>query len=65
MEEVLEFVTQFEGEMKLLREFLARHTSQLAAVKKRAESFSEETWTQLQLVSTHMICMYSKASFLY
>ena len=50
MEEVLEFVTQFEGEMKLLREFLAGHTSQLAVVKKKAESFSEETWTQLQLV---------------
>ena len=51
MEEVLEFVTQFEGEMKMLRDFLAGHTSQLAAVKKKKEeSFSEETWTQLQLV---------------
>jgi hypothetical protein len=50
MEEVLEFVTQFEGEMKMLRGFLTSHTSQLAAMRKREESFSEETWTQLQLV---------------
>lgn len=52
MEEVLEFVTQFEGEMKMLRDFLASHTSQLVAVKKKEESFSEDTWTQLQLVGT-------------
>lgn len=54
MEEVLEFVTQFEGEMKMLRDFLAGHTSQLAAVKKKEESFSEDTWTQLQLVGAAM-----------
>lgn len=57
MEEVLEFVTQFEGEMKMLRDFLTSHTSQLVAMrKKKEETFSEETWTQLQLVRLRRCC---------
>ena len=52
MEEVLEFVTQFEGEIKMLRDFLTAQTSQVEAAKKKEESFSEETWSHLQLVGT-------------
>ena len=50
MEEVLEFVTQFEGEIKMLRDFLTAQTSQVEAAKRKEESFSEETWSHLQLV---------------
>ena len=53
MEEVLEFVTQFEGEIRMLRDFLSGHASQVQVVKKKEESFSEETWCQLQLVSLY------------
>ena len=51
MEEVLEFVTQFEREIKTLKTFLASQTSQVESVKKKEETFSEETWSHLQLVS--------------
>ena len=54
MDEVLEFVTQFEGEIKLLKTFLTSQTSKVAAAKKREETFSEETWTQLQMVSEYL-----------
>ena len=53
-EEVLEFVTQFETELKMLKDFLSGHTSKVELVKKKEESFSEETWTQLQLVGVSL-----------
>ncbi len=58
-EEVLELVVQYERQFKVLKDFLADHTSTVEAIKKRMLDQPDETWKELSEVGYVYTCMYT------
>ncbi len=54
-EEVLEFVMQYEGEVKILRDFLQQTKSAVEEARETGPAFNEETWLQLRNVSVFAV----------
>lgn len=49
-EEVLEFVMQFEGEVKIVRVFLSSCRKTVEEARERGGVYSPDVWTQLKEV---------------
>lgn len=49
-------MVQYEKRFKVLKDFLADHTSTVEAIKKRMKDEPDETWRELSEVSP---CLYS------
>lgn len=49
-EEVLEFVMQYERQLRQFKSLLGRHTQTVEAIKKEGEEYSEEKWMKLSKV---------------
>lgn len=54
----MEFVTQYENEMKRFKGALNDHTSTLEEIKEEGDEFCEDSWTKLSEVILILIILF-------